>query len=669
MSEFHVFKKAISKKFEEMQKHDLFITNVDKDDLWSTYLSSFPEGTNPIFIERTEHDCNCCKQFIRAVGNVVAIIDNKLVSIWDVEVDNFYQDVADAMSIAVKKKKKISNAFLHYEASAGTDKNVQHAQANNGDKADIIFHHFYVGIHAKFVKKEYEIGTILSKSKSNQAVFMRGMKELSLDAAETVLELIEQNSLYRGEEHEEAVKAFITQKKKFDKIAKKLQGNYCWAIGYSGVRNTAIGTLITDISDGVGLNKSVASFESKVAPANYKRSSAVVTKGMLDNAKKIVEELGIEPSLFRRYAHVDDITIPNVLFADRKAKKEMGVLDDLVKTPTKIKNLDKVEEVDIKTFVESILPKADSIEIMVDNNHINNFMSLIAPVNPDAPNILKWGNNYSWAYKGEVADSMKDRVKKAGGNITGDLRFSIQWNENNDNGNDFDAHCKEPNGNLIYYQKRGQRQPSSGMLDVDIINPNGKVAVENIVYNDKSKMPEGDYLFRVHNFSDCGGRSGFRAEIEFDGVIHSYNHDKVIKDHDFIDVAIVQLKKGVFSIASRLESSQTSNNIWGIDTHQFSRVSMIMNSPNHWDGEKTGNKHYFFMLEGCLNDQKARGFFNEFLNEDLREHRKVFEVLGSKLKCEESDNQLSGVGFSSTQRNQLLCKVSGSFSRIIKINF
>ena len=59
----------------------LFLTNVSKDEMWETYLKSFPKGANPIFRERTEHDCNCCKNFIRAVGNVVEIVGNKVVTI------------------------------------------------------------------------------------------------------------------------------------------------------------------------------------------------------------------------------------------------------------------------------------------------------------------------------------------------------------------------------------------------------------------------------------------------------------------------------------------------------------------------------------------------------------------------------------------------------------
>lgn len=96
---------------------------------------------------------------------------------------------------------------------------------------------------------------------------------------------------------------------------------------------------------------------------------------------------------------------------------------------------------------------------------------------------------------------------------------------------------------------------------------------------------------------------------------------------------------------------------------------MVMNSPNHWDGEETGNKHVFFILEGCVNPNQTRGFYNEYLKEDLTQHRKVFEVLGSKMKVEESDNQLSGLGFSSTQHKTVYVKVEGTFTRTLKVVF
>lgn len=81
---------------------------------------------------------------------------------------------------------------------------------------------------------------------------------------------------------------------------------------------------------------------------------------------------------------------------------------------------------------------------------------------------------------------------------------------------------------------------------------------------------------------------------------------------------------------------------------------------------KTGNKHYFFMLDGCSNPDAVRGFYNEFLSEELRPHRKVFEALSSSMKCIPAKEQLSGLGFSSTIRNELFVKID---NRPYKITF
>ena len=159
-------------------------------------------------------------------------------------------------------------------------------------------------------------------------------------------------------------------------------------------------------------------------------------------------------------------------------------------------------------------------------------------------------------------------------------------------------------------------------------------------------------------------------EIEFDGIIHTFNYDKLIKNGEKVTVAEIKYsKKDGFSIVTSIESTQTSKEIWGIKTNQFQKVSLLMYSPNHWDTQNIGNKHYFFILIDCKNSERPRGFYNEFLNEDLLKHKRVFEILGSKMKVKESDIQLSGLGFSSTTTNSIICKVTGSFSRTIKINF
>ena len=51
MNNFIPFKTAVQQTFSAitLNSNPLFKTDVSKDDLWDTYLNSFPEGTNPIF--------------------------------------------------------------------------------------------------------------------------------------------------------------------------------------------------------------------------------------------------------------------------------------------------------------------------------------------------------------------------------------------------------------------------------------------------------------------------------------------------------------------------------------------------------------------------------------------------------------------------------------------
>ena len=674
MSNFIDFKNAVQKQFEILVDGDLFTTNVSKDDLWDTYLNSFPEGTNPIFKERTEHDCQCCKQFIRACANVISLKNGEKMSIWDVELEGEYGVVAKALSNLVKNA-EIAKVFYHYEKNLGTDFNEQVLPGSKLNER-IKWDHFYHQLPQKFVMPKDSISSKQGSQRSSKDVFERALEEISLDSINTVLELIEQNSLYRGEEHQLVVEAFLKHKRAYNLLETEGKKEfYAWEksiqdVGASRIRNTVIGTLMVDISDGVELDRAVASFESKVAPTSYKRPTAVITKSMITNAQKKTKELGVEDSLQRQYAVQDDITINNVLFANRDVKKSMDVFDELSdQAPAKIGNLDKVEEIDIETFIKTILPKSESIELMFESNQVNNLVSLIAPVNQESKPIFKWDNNFSWSYNGNVADSMKERVKKAGGNIEGVLRFSIQWNDGDNNQNDFDAHCREPDGNLIYFSSKTSRK-TQGSLDVDITHPGRNIAVENITWANKDKLLEGEYEFLVHNYSHKGGMTGFTAEIEYEGKIYSYTYNKGLNNNEKVQVAKIKFsKKNGISFIKSLPNSQATKEVWGISTNNFHKVSMIMHSPNHWDGNETGNKHWLFMLEGCNNNETSRGFYNEFLSNELNEHRKVFEVLGNKMKVPVSDNQLSGLGFSSTVRKSVLCKITGSFSRVIKIKF
>ena len=73
--EFTEMRSMMMEHFKKMVKDvdHLFEVEVDKDELWNLYLDSFPAGTNEIYRERREHDCSCCRHFIKTIGNAVVI--------------------------------------------------------------------------------------------------------------------------------------------------------------------------------------------------------------------------------------------------------------------------------------------------------------------------------------------------------------------------------------------------------------------------------------------------------------------------------------------------------------------------------------------------------------------------------------------------------------------
>lgn len=688
---FRDFVKAIQKNLQQMSKDSsrLFTVNVDTEELYNLYLDSFPAGTNEIYRERREYDCSCCRHFIRDVGNVVSIKNGELHTIWGINPvsDDKYNVVAAALDAYVKQK-AVSGVFFKKEKRIGTPENREMLPTGKINK----YEHFFVDLPEICIFKEYYGHTLegdLSQFRDIRNVFKRSLDEISKEAIDTVLELIAQNSLYKGAEWKKQLTEFKNYQKEYGKLTDEQKELWIWEKSIAAgavigkIRNHSIGTLLVNISEGMDLDLAVRKYEQIVAPVNYKRPKAIFTKKMLEDAKKTITELGYMDSLQRRFATLDDITVNNILFSNKDAAKRItGAMDlfDEMEQDVAIdpKRFSKVEEISAEDFIKNVLPVAKELEVYLENKHIQNMVSLIAPEVAAAKTMFKWNNGMSWAYTGNITDSdIKENVKAAGGSVTGIVRFSIQWNDKDGKDNsDLDAHCIEPKGgDHIYFSHKISRY-TGGELDIDITDPiyqcksNGGVAVENITYPSKERMKPGTYKFYVNQYSFRNSQ-GFKAEVEVNGEIHSYEYNSPVRGN--VDVAEVILdQSGNFKVVDKLPGNcaTISKDVWGIKTLQFTPVSVVCYSPNYWDEQKgIGHQHLFFMLKDCINPEEPNGYYNEFLKPELEQHRRVFEALGSKAHVKDVDDQLSGVGFSLTKRNDLIIKVKGATERVLKVKF
>jgi hypothetical protein len=661
--DFKYFGTAVRTQYGQMKNSELYSTDASRDEIWDAYLAAFPEGSNPIFRERTEHDCTCCKNFIRNIGSLVSIVNNEIVTVWDIPGVGYpYDEVAKTMRDFILSC-NIVGIFRTSESEYGAEMT---PELRDGET--LRWNHFSGKTDFNHLLAKNELGPFKSNIESTHQVLSRGLTEITTQAIDEVLELIKEGSLYRGDEHKKAIKGFRALQKEYVK-ANNHKELFMWQNlngPYARFRNSVIGTLLSDLSTGVPLEDAVKMFESKVAPENYKRPTALITTRMIKVALTKLDELGLRDSIERRHAVIGDLSVNNVLFVDNSVESlmkdslETMLLEEVSQKPVSIKN---PLDINLEDFIKNVLPKTKSMEALFDHSHINKLVSLTNSSNPGS-SIFKWDNTLAWSYNGDLTDSsLKQRVKSAGGNVDAALRVSLGWY----NYDDLDIHCMTPSGERISFRNK------KDVLDIDM-NAGGRrsrKAVENLQW--KTLPENGVYQILVHNFSKRENiDNGFELEFACGNDVRQFHFKGPVKNNRLVQCFNMTIQKGklvdITDINAELTSARSTQDIWGIQTGQLVPVDVVALSPNYWDNE-LGNKHTFFLLKECRNPDPVRGIYNEYLNSDMHDHRKVLEVLASKTKAPYQDDQLSGLGFSSTQKASLTVLVKGDVNQAYNINF
>lgn len=669
----------------------LLRADIHGDTLVGLYLDSFPEGTNPIYRERRHYDGSYDKAFIRRYGNLITIDPTTLevTTIWsDYDKQEYPFNVVFKILHEAVASKLPTTRFATQELVIGHSDNYEEVDTTlDGKLAQTVVHwyHFYatLGRNAHSIAP----GKTISDYNGKVDSYRRSLNDYSADLLDQVIEMAKDTGLvYRLNEYLGVLTAFREAAVRYHKLNDGRSKELLAWVNPIPLRSIVVGsTLLDNIVAGDDIEVAVKKFESAMGEDNFKRSKSLITPAMINKAMATIESLGLTQSLERRAAVLSDVTIHSVLWVDRDKKSHLkGATDslrDMLLTSAKQSHIPTEHAVPITAdeFFTAVVPNVVHMEAIVTQTNRNNFATLTGPVHPTTPGLFKWDNPIAWSYKGDVADSsLKQRVEKAGGKVRGGkLRVSLGWYDLDD----LDLHCiasTHSGQTRIYFNNK------MGILDVDMNSGIDRGPsydpVENMFW--EHTPPAGTYYFYVNNYKARSSTVAstdkvFDVELEVNGKTSVFTA-KSPKQEETVSLFTITVSEtgamSIHSVGPITAKEEKPDTIWGVTTMKGTPITAIIESPNYWGETKYGNRHTFFILEGCKTDEPVRGIYNEFLRPELDAHRKVFEVLGDKtrsLPAEDAEHQLSGIGFSDSRSASVLIRVEPAVGRstLYKVQF
>lgn len=181
--------------------------------------------------------------------------------------------------------------------------------------------------------------------------------------------------------------------------ARRQRDNLIWLAaatapaGYCHVKSGMIGTLLTDLADGLPFDSVERRFAEKMHPLQYRRPTAAPTAAMIARAERVIGELRAAGSLERRFATLADVR-PMWSSSAAGTPRAKGVFGHLVPAEKRRGATDLDTGPVVMTwekFARTVLTAAEGIEFEVPAAAVN-YGAMVTAANPDAPPIVQWDN-------------------------------------------------------------------------------------------------------------------------------------------------------------------------------------------------------------------------------------------------------------------------------------
>lgn len=382
---------VIRESFEKNIKGgDAPLFRTDARDLYELFLQNIPAEA------RQHYNCNACRHFVNHYGGIVTVNEKgSLVPVmWTGTVPDFFKKAVAAI------KKKVSGATITSVFATG--------ELRLGTPVTGPWTHMAVDVPKKMAYFNWRRSPFQEEAKKNEerkmlAEAIGNYRDATVDTAVTILK---SDALYRGEK-------VLGVAEWFQDVLKNVRGkrngkNLIWKyaatapVGFCHISSSMIGTLLDDIEAGYGIETVQRRFAQKMNPTQYQRPQAKPSAGNVAQAEKIVEKLGIERSLDRRFARLEELktvwkptpakaTATGGVFAGVETKNGRGA-KKLVELPD--------ERITWEKFQRTVLPHARKIEYKVGPGK-ENFAAILTAADFDAPPIVQWDtedlrNPFTW---------------------------------------------------------------------------------------------------------------------------------------------------------------------------------------------------------------------------------------------------------------------------------
>jgi hypothetical protein len=357
------------------------VFTTDAADLFALYVESFPAT------DRQHHTCSACRSFMETYGGLVTIGEaGETEPVFWPDAPTWAGDYARPVAHLRSRVRsaKVTGVFLAKEAVWG--------KPVTGP-----WMHFAVTLAKPLPRRSAVLtpGQEMAERREDYATVTRAIGEWSIEVLNAAVGLLDSDALYRSEKLKGAAvwlrDLAMAKRDHKGRIANNLVWRAIGAApaGFCHPRSGMIGTLLDDLASGAPFSDVSERFAAKMHPLRYQRPQAAPTAGAIQQAEKIVEQLGLARSFARRFARFDEV--PTFWTATPvEPKPSGGVFGHL--TP---KGADPAVAVTVPeramswaVFARDVLPHVKTLHVYTPQ--IGGYVTLTTAEHADAPPIMQW---------------------------------------------------------------------------------------------------------------------------------------------------------------------------------------------------------------------------------------------------------------------------------------